>query len=128
MELVDIKTTETVGLDSYPGVEVEVRTAVSMRDFMAMQKMADIGSGDAEGVEEAVSIFGEKFIERWNVSVNGEPVQPSGETLAKMPLAFQLELTSRWFGLIRGPSGPLGSASSTPSDSPEPSTDEPGEG
>ena len=128
MELVDIKTTETIALEAYPGVEVEVRTAVSMRDFMAMQKMADIGSGDVDGVEEAISIFGEKFIESWNVSVNGEPLAPSGEALAKMPLAFQLELTSRWFGLIRGPSGPLGSASSTPSDSPEPSTDEPGDG
>lgn len=129
MELVDIKLTETLSLESVPGVEVEVRLAVAFQDFQAMGQLANIGEGaDAEGLVTAIRMFGDKFIEAWNVSVKGEPLPVSGESLARLPLAMQLELTSRWFGLIRGPSGPLGNASSTQSDSLAPSTDEPGDG
>ena len=123
--LVDIKTTEVIYLESFTGVEVEVTTAVSMADFMTLAKLADIAGGNSEGVQEAIQIFGDKFLMAWNVTLNGNEVEPNGESLARMPLSFQWELTSKWFGLIRGVSGPLGSASSTPSDSPEQSTGEP---
>jgi hypothetical protein len=122
---IDIKTTETIDLESYPGVKVELRTAVSMRDFRTMAVLGDLG-GDMDAVEQAIETFGEKFIESWNVSVNGVDMEPSGESLAQLPVAIQMELVNRWLSLIGGPGGPLGNASSISPDSLAPSTAEPG--
>ena len=121
--LIDIRTTETLYLDSFPGVEVEVQTAVSMRDFMALGKLADMANPD--DMEQAIWEFGEKFITGWNVSLNGASVKPSGETFAKMPVAFQLELTNKWLSSMRGPGAPLGQESSSGLDSQTQSTEQP---
>ena len=122
---IDIKTTETIALESYPGVKVELRTAVSMRDFRTMTSLGDLG-GDLDGLEAALETFGDKFIESWNVSLKGEELTPSGESLARLPVAIQMELVNRWLGLIGGPAAPLGNGSNTSLDSPVPSTAEPG--
>lgn len=124
--LIDIKTTETIHLDSFPGVEVEVQTAVSMRDFMVMGNLADIGAAGGEGVDEAIVLFGDKFLIDWNISGSDENGKRprTGESLAGMPMAFQFELLTKWMALMKGPSAPLGQESSDGLDSPtKPSTD-----
>lgn len=93
-----------------------------MRDFVELQRLADLANpGD---MATAVDAFGAAYIERWNISVDGQALPVSGESFARLPMALQLEVVNKFMAYMRGPSGPLGRGFSMSSGSPGLSTGE----
>lgn len=119
----EIRDTETLTFDAYPGLEVVVKVATTMAEFEAINALGEKGQG--EQMDAAIRDFGDRFIESWNVTSRGEDLEPGGASLARLPLQMQLAIIAGWMELMRGPSAPLGDGSSDTSDLLEPSTGEP---
>lgn len=121
-ELID---TETLTLPDFPDLRVTVRLASTFREFKQLEQLSLLQTNDPGALDDGLAAFGDGYIESWNVTTRGEPLEPNGENFNRLPPLMKIAILQGWVLAVRLPSAPLGQGSSDGQQSPEPSTTKP---
>jgi len=122
MSRIEIGNDLTIGVPGFAGVEVTMRRAVGLRDFLLFQRLGALGGLEEESVdkfEAGVRDFGDRFLIDWNINLRGEELPATGESLLKLPITLQLGLLREWLTQVRGVGAPLDDESQSSSTSQE---------
>lgn len=116
MERIELGNTLTLTIPAYPGVVVKCRGASQFKDFALMRRLDALSIDDEAGLEaldDGLAAFGDRFLIDWNVNTDGEPLEPTGDNLLRLPSVFQLGLLHAWAQAanLGGVAAPLGNGS-----------------
>lgn len=94
------------------GARVECSLDMSIRDFVRLQRMwAAADDGDLEKVEAAYSMFGDRALVSWDLTLGGVELPATGEGLVQLPVACANAIFAAWSDAVGGKS-PNSSAAS----------------
>jgi hypothetical protein len=99
------------------GATVRVSLDMSLRDFLSLQRMADVASNQADseaqtnGIYSALQRFGDEALVDWDLTLHGEPVPASGEGVMMLAPHVGLAVFQAW-GQVVSSLGPNSSAAS----------------
>jgi len=95
------------------GATVQVSTDMSVRDFINLQRSLGALSKDGSGDEwqRTYALFGESYLESWDLVRNGEPLTADAEGMLSLPIRVASELFNAWVQALVAPAPNLRAAS-----------------
>lgn len=100
------------------GATVMCSLDMSIRDFVQMQRIwSDSQDGDISRVLEAYQMFGDAALVSWDLTLRGEVLPATGESLIRIPAVAANAIFSAWTSAVSGTSSKSPAASESGSTS-----------